>query len=446
MNENINKNKIIFWIIWVVFVICIITIFFVLFQVSKKSNTTTNNSNFTIWTLYNKDSFNKYIDEFKSQNEKYKNTTFNIVSFINYDEYFNTLIWAFLSWKTPDMFVVNNNDSNFFIEQITGIHPDYINPDDFRKNHDIVFSQDLIQTIPVEDKEVEFLIWVPLWYEVLWIFYNFRELIWKNLSTWWYINEIIKENREIKNKATIWIWNWSKVSLVSQIITQFFLLDNIISLDQNTWNSNSIKSSLSSYVRFWDINDNNKFNNFLSWNKTDLDLFSAWEIQMVLWFPKMLEEIDKKWFKKNFLRAEKFPTYIENTWKLLINYNYFVINKNTLNYDLASELAVYFNSDIWQKKYLELFPYYFPSNITLLNDRLEENLKSWYSIKYKDFYNSNLELTTFNKKYRTIYDKEIISILDNSTNFVELFEIFRKRILCISNKMINQENLDKICN
>ena len=50
--------------------------------------------------------------------------------------------------------------------------------------------------------------------------------------------------------------------------------------------------------------------------------------------------------------------------------------------------------------------------LTLVEKRLEENLKDGYSLKYKNFYNQNLELTTFNKGIRTLYDKEVSLILD----------------------------------
>jgi len=53
-----------------------------------------------------------------------------------------------------------------------------------------------------------------------------------------------------------------------------------------------------------------------------------------------------------------------------------------------------------------------PAMLSLIKDRLEENLKDGYNIKYKNFYNKSLELTTFNKSVRTIYDKEIALIID----------------------------------
>jgi hypothetical protein len=84
--------------------------------------------------------------------------------------------------------------------------------------------------------------------------------------------------------------------------------------------------------------------------------------------------------------------------------------------------------------------------LSLVSKRLEENVSKDYVIKYKDFYNSSYELASFNKLNKVIYDKEMVNILDNSLNSQELFENFRKKLLCISSKMIKQENMSLSCN
>lgn len=444
-----NKNKIVFLIIGIILVIFFISIFLLLSKTweTKKSSWV---ENFTLWILQDdKNNFWNFLNEFKKVNSSYKNATFNIVSFQNYEEYYHALIWAFLRGEAPDMFVVNNNDSSFFQWQISGIDPSVISPDDFRKNYDLVFSNDLIKKTKVDEKnEVEFLLWVPLWYENLGIFYNFRETKGKKLSTWAYVNEVVRDLRENSGKIWIGIWNGSTVYWVWDIITQFFLIDGIKNLQEAT--GNKMKSSISNYVRFWDENAENKydslFSELISQNKNNLDAFSRGDIQMIIWYPRLLEEISKKWFNKNFLRAEVFPMNSENWWNLLINYNYFVINKNTSSYQTAQDLMTYFTSKEGQKKYLELFNYYMPSQLSLVNERLEQNIKDGYNLKYKDFYNSNFELTTFNKGTKTIYDSEVSSLLDGKMNSTELFEIFRKKVLCISEKTLSSENLEKSCN
>lgn len=443
-----NKNKIIFLILGVILVVVFVSLFLLLSKTGETKKTTSN-WEFTLWILQDdRNNFSNFLNDFKAKNANYKNTTFNVVSFQSYEEYYNALIWVFLRNEAPDMFVVNNNDSQVFEWQISGIDPSVISPDEFKKNYDLVFSSDLIKKTKVDDKDVDYLIGMPLWYENLWIFYNFRETKGKKLSTWAYINEVVRELRDNSGKIWIWIGNGSTVYNVWDIITQFFLIDGIKNLSEAT--GNAMKWTLSNYVRFWDEMQENKYdslyNELLSTNKNNLDAFSKWDVQMILWYPRLLEEISKRGFNKNFLRAEAFPMNNEDSGNLLINYNYFVINKNTSFYQTAQDLMVYFNSVEGQKKYLELFAYYMPSQLWLVTSRWEENLKDGFNIKYKDFYNGNLELTTFNKWNKTIYDSELSNLLDAKTNSTELFEIFRKKVLCISEKTLSSENLEKSCN
>lgn len=443
-----NKNKIIFLIIWVIIVIFFIIVAVVLNSKANDKSWKWPKTNLTIWLIWDdKVKFNTVLNDFREKVPKYKNTSFNIVSFPNYEEYYNSLIWSFFNGKVPDIFTLNNNDSNFFDLQVLWIDPAIINPDDFRKNYEVVFSNDLIRKTKVEEKDVEFLAWIPLWYETLGLFYNFRTVKWKNLSTWSYINDAIRLIHEENWKTWIWIWNGTTVAMVEDIITQFLLLDGINTLADAT--ADKLKSSLSNYIRFGDETMENKYDTFykelVSSNKNNLDLFSAGDIQMILGYPRILEEIDKKWFDKSFLRADVFPTYIKDKWKLLINYNYLVVNKNTKDLDLSLALMGYFSSSEGQKKYLENFPYYMPSMLSLVDKRLEENVKDGYNIKYKNFYNPNLELTTFHKWIRTIYDKEVSLILDKWINSVDLFDILRKRLLCMSSKIITGEGLENPC-
>lgn len=111
--------------------------------------------------------FNEVLNNFKSKAEKYKNNNFDIVTFATYEDYYNSLVGAFLRGTGPDIFVLNNNDGNFFDMQVMGVDPSVISPDDFRKNYEAVFSNDLIRKTKVEEKEVEFLAGIPLGYETL---------------------------------------------------------------------------------------------------------------------------------------------------------------------------------------------------------------------------------------------------------------------------------------
>jgi len=59
----------------------------------------------------------------------------------------------------------------------------------------------------------------------------------------------------------------------------------------------------------------------------------------------MIKDIDERGFKKTFLLASPFPHYFTSDGKSLVNYNYFVVNKNTKNYALATTFLSYLASE-----------------------------------------------------------------------------------------------------
>ena len=129
----------------------------------------------------------------------------------------------------------------------------------------------------------------------------------------------------------------------------------------------------------------------------------------------------------------------------LVNYNYFVVNKNTKKEDLAMSIMTYFSSEKWQKDYHKAFSYYTPAMPNVARSVEDDDIKDWYSIKIKDFQNANSELSSFNKKLKVVYDKDLSNILDNPLNYSFLFDNFTKNISCKYDKFINFANFSQVC-
>lgn len=441
-----NKNKIIFAWIWIVIVVVFVFILKTLSAEPKSTSNTPKAGSFTLWTLDNSQEFTTYLQTFYAANEQYKDTQINVVGFENYTDYFSSLVGAVLTWRTPDIFVLNNNDGKYFDALLAPIGPEIIDIDTFRKNYDIIFSQDLIQGVENNGVKSEILRWVPMWYQILGTFYNFRDLRGENISTWSYLNDIASRFSG-EWKILLGLGNGSFVESAADIFTQFLIQDDVKWFSSQS-NGNALSSSLARYHMFGDEMGSNRFNslsvNLPAWEK-NIDAFGRGEVSMVFGYPRLLEKISSTSFSPSFLRAGNFPMYAEWSGSVLIDYNYFVINKATQNQTLAVDLMKYFASEAGQKAYLENVSYVFPSRLSLLQARLEEPLKDGYSVKYKDFYNSSFEYVTFNKANRQMYDQELIKSLDDILNGTILFENFRKRVLCISEKMITWENLVKSC-
>ncbi len=450
---NMNKNKIIFLTIWWIILLFILILVFV----SKGSKNQASNSNlikdFKIWIIWDdKTDFWKFVADFKIIHSKYKTKNIIVESFSDYEEYSYALSSAIYKWESPDIFVLNNNEKeSIFNNQIIGLDPEVFNPNDFRTKMKWIFSDDLIVTYTEWEKEKEALIWIPVWYETLWIFYNWRYVKDSDLSYISWLNSIISV---LKNKnpnfIPIWIWNGSTVYNASDIITQFFMLESWVdSLNDIAWNK--LKEPLWTYLFYWDEDSDNaynsRFNELKTLEQNNLDLFSKWEIYMVVWYPRMIKEIDEKWYSKNFLRASPFPHYFSWQWKTLVNYNYFVINKDTSNFELSNTFLSYLLSESWASNYLNVFTYYLPALQSLESDKLEEKIHKDYRVVLRNFIDLNNDylLSSFDKWIKNIYDRNIIDVLDNRSNYESVFLKFKNTLSCQTQKITKLENLSKDC-
>ncbi len=445
-----NKNKIIFAIIWV---LLLIFIFFVVLNLKKDKTpkTTSSTGVFTIWTIWDsKESFDKFIGDFKKVYPEYENQEIKVESFWVYDDYYYSLNSAIIADKAPDLFILNNNEKESgFANQVEWVSKDAVNPNDFRKNYKWVFADDLIITSWEWEQKTEFLAWIPIWYEALWIFYNRKYVKESELSSISSLNNLVAELKKTKPEVVpIWIWNGSTVQWVADIITQFFMLESWVSeLKDVTWDK--MKQSLASYMMYWDVEWDNAYNEKKeeldkSW-KNSIDMFSKGDTFMVVGYPRLIEEIKKKWFSKNFLLASVFPQYSTGDWKTLINYNYFVINKDSKNKTLANNLLWYMASDAGAKQFLSYFKYYLPALLSLESDKLEEKISDDYNLILWNFYSSDNELSSFDKWVKSIYDKWVIPILDNVNWNEKQFDAFRTSVLCKAKKISTLEWLSESC-
>jgi hypothetical protein len=446
-----NKNKLIFWIIWASIILWIILLIFQLKSNWYLWTISQARGVLKIWVIWeNVDWFSEVADDFKSDTLWYSKQNILIENFSNYADYSIALTSAIIWDQAPDIFVLNNNEKNsIFSNQVGWISSSFINPSDFRKNYIGIFSDDLILSVWEWESREEFLSWLPVWYETLGIFYNRRYVKNSDLTSISTMNNFIADVKEKRsNIIPIWIWNWSYVYDAADIITQFFLYEwNIFSLYDLIWKE--VKKALISYILYW----TNDWYNWLNIKSTDLeqswwnsiDLFAKWETYMVMWYPSMINEIKERWFSKNFLMAAPFPK--NNSWvdNILVNYNYFVINKRSNHIKLANMFLAYLSREKASSKYLDSIPYSFPALISLEKEKLEKYIDEDYNIILNDFLNIDAELYSFDKWIKNLYDSNIISILDNELTYSLAFEKFRKLILCKAKKISSLTDFTSTC-
>ena len=448
--ENMNKKKIIFIVIAAIIFIFIVIMFLTL----EKSQKIKNNNTWwelTIWWFGDKkEDLFTFVEDFKQETWNTQLLT-NVESFDSWEEYNLALASAISAWKAPDVFILNWSEKSIFEEQVMALDPAVFDADKFKNDYKSFFVDKLIFTTVLDEKENKkssFVVWIPVWYEQLWVFYN--RLKWiqaSDFDSWAALNkriQVLKERRP--SMVPLWIWRWDTVYNSNDIITQFLMLEWIDSLDFVS--GSKLKSALSTYFMYADSKVNwydEKVNIMNSSGKNNLDYFSRWEIAMVIWYPKMLLDIDKKGFRKSALYAKPFPWYFNGSGKSLVNYNYFVINKDAQNESAAVAFLQYLNSDKGALKYLEKFPYYLPARVSLEEDVLDMPIIDWYNIKKEDFNNPDLEKASFDKKVKLIYDREIVNVLDDNVSYLEKFTKMKNSLICKFNKIVKLEGLSVSC-
>gem|GEM_PF-1015116 len=159
----------------------------------------------------------------------------------------------------------------------------------------------------------------------------------------------------------------------------------------------------------------------------------------------MLQDIKNKGYKKNFLLATPFPQYASEEKTSLLNYNYFVVNKDSENATLTNDLLTYMVSEDGVKSYLKVFPYYLPALAQVEDDILEKKIDPEFNIVYKDFINREATLSSFDSGSRVMFENISISTLNAEDNSDTLFEKEKTKIVCSTNKSLNLTNLSSSC-
>ena len=442
-----NRNKIILFIVWWILIFFIVVMLIImLFNQKSREKKTANNENFTIWMVWDSaERSTDLIDGFKKFSKTKKDVV--IESFNNYEEYSYALTNAIANGTAPDVFVLNSNEKeSIFQWQTTWIEPDIVNPNSFRKDYKTFLSDQLIAKT---DKWVDYLVWMPVWYEVLWVFYNRRFVNGSDVDSASSLRSAVKKLKE-KNPDSIpvAIWNWAAVDFAEDIATQFILTAwenrSIEQLDRK-----AIQKWLWNYVDFWNEEWDNKYNTRLEEMKiakqTWVDLFSKGATLIIAGYPRLIEKISDKWFSSNFLAAAPFPNEWEKSWKALVNYNYFVINKDTNKLDVANLFMQYLFSNDWIKTFLEAYPYYLPGVSEFDKWNEDQKIHKNYNIRIADFYNDSLEYTTFDKWLKTDYDEKLKAMLDNERTVIDEFSKLQKVTNCRTSKIFSQKDIWKNC-
>ena len=88
-----------------------------------------------------------------------------------------------------------------------------------------------------------------------------------------------------------------------------------------------------------------------------------------------------------------------------------MINEETEAYDGASSFLAYLTTNAWAIAYYDVFTWKLPSH-GLLENNLDQKFDNDFNITYKDILRDQIELVSYNKWIKTLFDSQIPQILD----------------------------------
>jgi len=442
-----NKNKIIFAVI----AAAILWLIILLVTWLNKANPATTNKtvawDFSIWILHDDEwDFSKLISWFKAAFPSYSGKNIVVESFSDRVTYTNALTSSIISGLGPDIFMQSNGEISAFENQIAWVNPSIVSPNDFRLQFHPIFWDDLVVTDP-NDPAVEFLKWIPAWYETLWIFYNRKYFLRPSGIENWsgFLREVQGISDKFSNIIPVAMWNGSWVSRAAEIITTLLALEGQESLLETE--NNQVRQVLGMYNGFWQSNGDNRYN-ILSTpfeENSDIDYFTSGDVAAMIWYPRDLLAIDRIWYQSSFLFAAPFPKYVGSDKKVSIDYNYFVINKDTPFTDLSQDFMAYLASDQWQQLYSDTYPYYLSPNVLVSSTMAEKKILPGYNIVYKNFIWDIDELVSFDLGSKNIFSQAIIPILDMDSWYDSEFNKMSSYITCWVTKQNTLLNLSSPC-
>lgn len=441
-----STNKIIFIILWAILLIWVLYLSFWLNSTKTPTNTRLAPGDISVWIVDdNADDFSDYLEEFKNSDPKYAGKNFVIESFSQWDVYYNTLVSATLSGQAPDIFVLDNREASPLQNQIIGIDPEKISPNNFRVRFQPVFAEDLI-VWDSEDESLEFLKGVPLGYEALGIFYSRKFFLRPSeLETW---TDFTTEIRNISQKQSqvipLALWD-AQIPHVADIMSSFFVASGDTSIYDTE--RNQARSLLSLYTSFNTRSGDNKYELLTTsfQGKDVVEYFTQGDVAGIIWYPRDLEKIAKIGYQKSFLFASPFPQFAGNDKKTAIKYNYFVGNKDSVNPDLVQDLLSFMATSEGQQAYNDIFPYYISPELSIFSQNLEKKINPDYNLVYKNFVSEVTELVSYDMWSVSSFNMQIKEILQEESGYDRLFWEMKDRIVCATAKQTTLLNLSSSC-
>lgn len=307
--------------------------------------------------------FKEYAPEYKNTDIVFEKKTTDPI------RYRTLLLSTMADGVGPDIFMVGAGADVVLESKIEPIPSDVLDFGDFEKRYDDVFSW-LIVSSGAKDDFKRYLYGVPLGFEIMGIFYN-KNLVREVPKTWndldilyndWTWDEVFVSNLGLGPRYT-----QNATDVVGLFLSKWWTRD-ILKMD-NGW-----EREFERYLSYKDISiprsGDDAYSTIVTLagsresmdteKLTTLDLFMQWDIAMILWYPSLVEELEKS-DKRLWLRSKAGSILTENiplpspteARENIAKFDFFAISKSTKNPTGALKFMEYLMTTDAQKRFLQ---------------------------------------------------------------------------------------------
>lgn len=388
-NYSMSVRKIIFLITTGILILAWIVTVIWLWSSWKKSIEIPESITFWI-TEWSTEWFAPLVQGFQAYAPEYKNMKIIVEKKTSDPIRYRTLLLSTLAdWTGPDIFILNSGEDRILEGKRETIDESVFPITEFEKEYEDIFLWLVSTWWSIGDNIKKWILWVPLGYETLWIFYNK-----------WLVREVPKTWNQIEKlyKAPLWneryptnLWLWPRYTPNASDILPIFSINWATSYKSLAWDNDAIESYIN-YASLWQsqqqtletpdsietdiytpINKPESLMDLLeSEKKTTYDLFMQGDIALIIGYPSVVRELEKSTKRaginsaENLILTESLPQ--ETLWwnrKNMARYPYVSISKSSKNPLGAAKFLEYLSTDDAIRKLQSIYPYLIPPKPSL---------------------------------------------------------------------------------
>lgn len=430
-----SQRKVLFFVI---IGIVLVAIVIGINAMRQKQTTTTVPSTLTIWINEGtSESYKNIIAGFKTYAPEY--TKMNIVvekKPSDAVQYRTILLNTIADGKGPDIFLAQKGEDIVLEGKIEPIPGDVIPLVDFDKKYEDIFLS-LISSTGGTKNPKEYLMWVPLWYETLWVFYN-KSLFRTVPKTWNELDTLYNDGMESGVFPSNLGVGPRYTPNMSQIIAFLFSWQNITSYKSMSQNGGVFTSYLYyGNAPIWSTSSGeediyttqkslaNTTETMSTEKITTLDMFVRGEIGMIFWFPSIVSELEKAQKRagtkatNDIILTERMLTDSvgKEKSKNLARFSYFAISKSSKNGIAAAKFLEYLMTEDAEQKFLAEYPYLIAAQRKFYASQASNRLSSVFARTRLDAFipGANDALVVFDYGLKSEFDVFLDKYIDRNS-------------------------------